>query len=209
VRRPSVLSAHRCQPNHADHSRLRIPLLPLAPPDRTLLDIAAAHQIPAVSACGGNGICSTCRVAVIEGLDQLEPRSEVGDGIRAVFGMETDPRIACRQAIDAGLEMLQRIATLSGVVEQEFHMRLTIGVGKVGPADDLRFGLVGETVTIASRLESQTKELGTPLLVSSAVVESLGGHDGLCVSAARQVAVKGIQDCCVVHAASTEGLAQA
>jgi adenylate cyclase len=301
-------------------------------PDTTLLDIAAAHQIPTVSACGGNGICSTCRVEVIEGLDQLEPPSEaeqtlarkrnwpanvrlactarvvgdgpvtvrrlisppeekkrrrrqekqgglgqirslavlfadmrnftaiteacpafdvvyilnryfttlkqaitkyggqvnlfVGDEISAVFGMETDPRIACRQAIDAGLEMLQRIETLSGVIEQEFHVRLTIGVGihygpvivgKVGPTDDLRFGLVGDTVNIASRLESQTKELGAPLLASSTVVESLSGHEGLCVSAARQVAVKGIQDCLVVHAisaapstaASAEGLAQA
>ncbi len=29
-----------------------------------------------MAACGGNGICSTCRVEVIEGLDQLAPRSD-------------------------------------------------------------------------------------------------------------------------------------
>lgn len=292
---------------------------PWFPPDTTLLEIAAAHQIPTVSACGGNGICSTCRVEVIEGLDQLAPPSEaertlaqkrgwpanvrlactarvvghgpvtvrrlitppeekkrqrrlekqgglgqirslavlfadmrnftaiteacpafdvvyilnryfttlkqaitrhggqvnlyVGDEISAVFGMDTDPRIACRQAVDAGLEMLQRIETLSAVIEREFHVRLAIGVGihhgpvivgKVGPVDDLRFGLVGDTVNIASRLESQTKVLAAPLLASAAVVGQLGSHPGLHIDPGHQVAVKGIQESLMVHAIRPE-----
>jgi adenylate cyclase len=48
-----------------------------------------------VSACGGSAICSTCKVEVIEGLDELEPRSpeelriaerlKWGDNIRLGF----------------------------------------------------------------------------------------------------------------------------
>jgi class 3 adenylate cyclase len=281
---------------------------PWYPPDSSLLEIAVASEIPTVAACGGNGICSTCRVEVIEGLDQLAPRSEaeallaerrrwpdnirlacttritgrgrvtvkrlitppeekkrqrrldkqeglgqirslavlfadmrnftpitescpafdviyilnryfsalkqvivkhdglvnlyVGDEISAVFGLETDPRIGCRQAVDAGLEMLERIQTLSRVIERDFDVKLAIGVGihfgpvivgKVGPSDDLRFGLVGDTVNIASRLEGQTKVLQKPLLASQALVDQLSDDSGLRIGPAQQIALKGVE----------------
>ena len=44
-------------------------------PEKTLLEIASEADIEMVSACGGNAICSTCKVEIIEGLDELEPRS--------------------------------------------------------------------------------------------------------------------------------------
>ena len=30
-------------------------------PDSSLLDVATAGEIPTITACGGNGLCSTCR----------------------------------------------------------------------------------------------------------------------------------------------------
>jgi adenylate cyclase len=291
-------------------------------PDSSLLDVAAASSIPTIAACGGHGICSTCRVEVLEGLEHLAPRSAaeeaqaekrgwpanvrlacaarvigsgevrvrrlitppserkrqrrqekqqglgqirsvavlfadmrdftpitescaafdviyilnryfttlkqaitnqggqvnlcVGDEISAVFGLEDDPRIACHQAVAAGVDMQQRIATLSRVIEREFGVSLSIGigihfgpviVGRVGPADDLRFGLVGDSVNIASRLEGKTKELGMPILISSAVKAHLGpsGHGDIpggstwTVGDARCLQLKGIREPFVLH----------
>lgn len=85
----------------------------------------------------------------------------VGDEISAVFGLEDDPRVTCQQAVAAGVDMQQRIATLSRVIEREFGVSLSIG-------------LVGDSVNIASRLEGKTKELGVPILISSAVNDHLG-----------------------------------
>lgn len=293
-------------------------------PNSSLLDVAAASSIPTIAACGGNGICSTCRVEVLEGLEHLAPRSAaeeiqarkrgwpanvrlacaarvigtgavrvrrlitppserkrkrrhekqqglgqirsvavlfadmrnftpitescaafdviyilnryfttlkqaitsqggqvnlfVGDEISAVFGLEDDPRIACHQAVAAGVDMQQRIATLSRVIEREFGVSLSIGigigihfgpviVGRVGPADDLRFGLVGESVNIANRLEGMTKELGVPILISGAVNahldpsddgEATGGNPWT-VGDARCLQHKGIREPFVLH----------
>ena len=97
--------------------------------------------------------------------------------------------------------MLQRVKTLSRVFEREFGVKLEIGVGihfgavivgQMGPVDDLRFGLVGETVIIASRLESQTRILNAPLLVSASVVEHLRDLDGITIEPSQQVSLKGI-----------------
>ena len=43
----------------------------------------------------------------------------------------------------------------------------------VGPAHDLKLGLVGDCVNVASRLQSATRQTGDDLLVSSSVVELL------------------------------------
>lgn len=118
------------------------------------------------------------------------------------------PRIACRQAVAAGLDMQRRSTTLSTVIEQEFGVTIQIGVGihfgpvivgKVGPTDDLRFGLMGDTVNIASRIERQTKQLGVPLLISSAVAEHLGDWDQATVGPAQPVQRKGISEPFVAH----------
>ena len=43
---------------------------------RSLLEISLEHGIPHVHACGGNARCSTCRVLVVEGLNNIAPRNE-------------------------------------------------------------------------------------------------------------------------------------
>ena len=132
----------------------------------------------------------------------------VGDEISAVFGLDDDPRVGCRAAVVAALEMLGRVKTLSRVFEREFGVKLEIGigihfgaviVGQMGPVDDLRFGLVGETVIIASRLESYTRVLDVPLLVSASVVEHLQDLEGITIDASQQVSLKGIDHDVVAH----------
>jgi adenylate cyclase len=109
---------------------------------------------------------------------------------------------------------MERIEVLSRVIEQDFGVPLRIGVGihvgpvivgKVGPSDDLRFGLVGATVNIASRLEGQTKLLGSPLLVSQAVAEQLIDRDGLRIGPAQDVQLKGVEGAFVVRAIEADG----
>lgn len=132
----------------------------------------------------------------------------VGDEISAVFGLEEDPRVACQGAVAAGLEMQRRIATLSRVIQREFGVSLQIGVGihfgpvivgKVGASDDLRFGLVGDVVNIASRLEGQTKLLASPVLISAAVRDHLQPNGEWDLGDPQPVQLKGVSEPLLVH----------
>ena len=78
-------------------------------------------------------------------------------------------------------------------------------MGKVGPSDDLRFGLVGDTVNIASRLEGQTKVLQHPLLVSQALVDQLSDANGLQIGPTQDISLKGVEGLFPVRAIEADG----
>ena len=45
------------------------------PPGRTILEASRAADIPHASVCGGRGRCSTCRVRITRGAENLSPAS--------------------------------------------------------------------------------------------------------------------------------------
>jgi adenylate cyclase len=116
-----------------------------------------------------------------------------GDGIMAVFGAPlTQPDHADR-ALRAARDMLDSAAPSVNrwLVEQRMDVppiRIGIGLhsgpvasGTVGSERRLEYAVVGDTTNTASRIESMTKELGVPLLVSAATEDHLspGLRDGL------------------------------
>jgi adenylate cyclase len=101
----------------------------------------------------------------------------IGDGLLAVFGLD-DPRDAASRAVLAALAMLDACKELT----QKLGAPLAIGIGihkgeviagNVGAPERLEFTFIGDVVNTASRLESMTKQLGSPLLVSQAVQDDL------------------------------------
>ncbi len=258
-----------------------------APEDRTLLEVARQNGIPHVCACGGHARCSTCRVLVLDGLENLTPRTEpecrlarlkgfepevrlacqtrargpvtvrrlvldeddvelavadtpnstgreatlailfsdirgftpfaerllaydvvhvlnryfrhtgdavlrhggyidkyIGDGLMALFGLDADdPDGACRHAVRAGLELLAELPGLNRYLGQQFGTTLAAGVGvhvgsvivaEVGHPRRRQLTAIGDAVNVASRVESATKEVGAPLLVTADVAARLG-----------------------------------
>lgn len=67
----------------------------------TLLEISRSWNIPHASVCGGRARCSTCRVRVLEGLDDLPPPSEVEQRVLDRVGASANVRLAC-QLIPSG-----------------------------------------------------------------------------------------------------------
>ncbi len=105
----------------------------------------------------------------------------VGDGIMAIFGATgRSPRHA-DEAIAAGRAMLGGLGELGETLAAHGFAPVTIGVGvNTGPAvvgtigspRRMEYTAIGDTVNTASRIESLTKELGHPLLVSTATWEA-------------------------------------
>jgi adenylate cyclase len=115
----------------------------------------------------------------------------MGDGIMAIFGMETSTETGARQAIAAARAMGGVLAGLNQSLRDEIGQPLAMGIGvHTGPAILGRIGAahrgdaapritaLGETVNLASRLESLTKELGVEAVVSDASMTAAGVMPG-------------------------------
>lgn len=105
----------------------------------------------------------------------------LGDGLMAVFGA---PRSDDRQelhAVEAAFRMLKAQDALrerwvrEGVRFSQEELRIGIGiytgdaiVGNVGSDERMEYTAIGDTVNVASRLESMTKEIGAPMLIGTA-----------------------------------------
>lgn len=111
----------------------------------------------------------------------------IGDGIMALFGVDSGSGPGARQALAAARAMSLRLADLNASLEGELAEPLRIGIGlHLGPAivGEMGYGRVrgvtaiGDTVNTASRLEAMTKAHGAQLIVSQALVEAAAADLG-------------------------------
>lgn len=66
---------------------------------QTILNAALAAGVPHTHACGGNARCSTCRVVVLEGLENVDPPNEKERSLAEWFGLPPSVRIACQTTV--------------------------------------------------------------------------------------------------------------
>ncbi|KZN44729.1 adenylate/guanylate cyclase domain-containing protein [Pseudoalteromonas luteoviolacea] len=104
----------------------------------------------------------------------------IGDAIMAIFGTPQDEGNSARNAIEASKEMLTALDQLNRELVNEGLPALEIGIGvhsgeaiagNVGSSSCMDYTVIGDTVNVAARIESKTKDLKTPLLVSKVSVE--------------------------------------
>jgi adenylate cyclase len=101
----------------------------------------------------------------------------IGDEIYAVFGAPIFQAEHPERAFRAGLEMNRRLDDLNRQFEEKGWPSLKHGIGihtgealaaNIGSPDRLSYLLIGDTVNLASRLQSLTKEFGTRMIISAA-----------------------------------------
>src|SRR3990167_831396 len=102
------------------------------------------------------------------------------DGVMAIFGLTSEPRTACRRALDAARRMALALDDLNEAMSGDLDLPLRIGIGlHAGPAIVGEMGYeraaqitaIGDTVNTASRLEALTKEFGVELVVSQELLD--------------------------------------
>jgi adenylate cyclase len=99
----------------------------------------------------------------------------IGDGILAIFSDEdgTTPGDHALRAVRCGTEMAQFVGKFKTGVG--IHSGQAV-VGNVGSQDKMEYTVLGDTVNLASRLESLNKEMKTQLILSEATRELLDGQ---------------------------------
>lgn len=107
----------------------------------------------------------------------------IGDGVMAIFGLDTEPQTACRQALDAARRMAAALDDLNAALSDDLDQPLRIGIGlHAGPAIVGEMGFertssltaIGDAVNTASRLETLTKDFGVELVVSQDLLDRAG-----------------------------------
>lgn len=106
-----------------------------------------------------------------------------GDGLLAIYGLESGKNRGCQEAIEGALAMFRRIDKLNEKIRGELGHDLEIGigihageaiVGSMGPPQSPIVSALGDNVNIAARLEAQTKELAAPLVISARTARNAG-----------------------------------
>ena len=107
----------------------------------------------------------------------------IGDGVMALFGLDSGVEAGCRQALAAARDMSARMESLNHALVHDIPEPLRIGIGiHTGPAivGEMGYGsavsvtAVGDSVNTASRIEGLTKTYGCELVISEAVALRAG-----------------------------------
>jgi adenylate cyclase len=122
----------------------------------------------------------------------------IGDAIMAVFGAPVSKKDDAIRAVRAAVRMRKALVDLNVrlVARGVPPLRTGIGIhtgevvaGNIGSEARMEYTVIGDAVNLASRLESNTKELGVDVLISEDTFKLV---EGTCIArAVREITVKG------------------
>jgi adenylate cyclase len=127
----------------------------------------------------------------------------IGDAMLATFAFDDADRAqTCRRALDAAIEAMRNIETLStarlaaGGLIAPVDLALHLGnvlYGNVGAIDRLDFTVIGPAINEVARIEALCQPLGRAVLVSADFVAGMKGADSRLKSLGRH-ALRGVKE---------------
>ncbi len=133
----------------------------------------AEHRLPFDTVFIVNRFLGAVSQAVIECGGQ--PNQFVGDGELALFGLDTNPRTASRQALKAAAMIAANVEELNRFIAHDLHEPIRFGIGihggeviigDIGYRDHMVFTALGDAVNVAARLQEMTKSLACEVMLS-------------------------------------------
>jgi adenylate cyclase len=106
----------------------------------------------------------------------------LGDGLMALYWEGSGRADHADAAVAAGCEMFARLDRINETLAKRGTPPIAIGIGihtgpavigSIGSPHRMEFTAIGDTVNVASRVESLTKVVGAPLLLTEATREAL------------------------------------
>jgi class 3 adenylate cyclase len=101
-------------------------------PEETLLDGALRQRIPHAAACGGDGLCSTCRILVVSGDRHLSPPTAEERSISDPLGFGAGIRLACQSRAFGAVTVRRLVIDPrdEAMVDQRLHDAAASRVGE-------------------------------------------------------------------------------
>ena len=131
----------------------------------------------------------------------------IGDAAMAVFGLGTDKNAAL-SAITCAQDIRKSLKVFNNKLEAEGRPTIgngigihygTVVAGNIGASERLEYTIIGDTVNVASRLESLTKQLDCPIVFSSSVLKQLPAKTQNIISALGEQQLKGKSEVLAVY----------
>ena len=76
-----------------------------AKPNESILDVARRAAIPLGNSCGGVGVCTRCKVRVVDGAANLSPATSIELRFGSARGFAEDERMACQAVVNGACEV--------------------------------------------------------------------------------------------------------
>jgi len=150
----------------------------------TILDCSISNQIPHIHECGGNGLCTTCRIRVLNGLDNLNPRTLKEQEIARVRKWDPSIRLACQCYVKGDIE-IQRLVWTSSEVN-----KLQLETVPEGSAEERAIAILFCDIRGFTKMTSQNYSfdvahilnrfytvLGDPILINNGVIYQYVGDE--------------------------------
>lgn len=108
----------------------------------------------------------------------------IGDAVMAIFGEPIQDKNHAQNAVKCAYAMLEKVKELQKKWVREGKPKIEIGVGintgevfvgNIGSVNRMEYTVIGDTVNLASRLESYNKTYKTKMLISSTTYEEVKG----------------------------------
>ena len=137
----------------------------------------------------------------------------LGDGLMAIFGIESTPEEGARDALTATRNMRRRLARLNEQLKDDLDEPLRMGIGihtgsvvlgKMGYGASRGLTAIGDTVNTASRLEAETKAHACALCISDTALELTGVK--MPDSLRKKIEVRGKREPLTIYALADEDL---
>jgi adenylate cyclase len=128
-----------------------------------------------------NRFLGACSQAALDAGGQ--PNQFVGDGVLALFGIDVDPKTACRQAIRAAANVAANVEYMNRQLASDLPEPIQYGlgihggeviIGDIGFQDHTVFTALGDPVNVAARLQDMTKSLNCKAIISEDVFATAG-----------------------------------
>jgi adenylate cyclase len=170
-------NAHASQPHRVGQERYLVSMFV----DMRGSTRLAENRLPFDTVFIVNRFLGAVSQAVIECGGQ--PNQFVGDGQLALFGLQTSPQTACRQALRAAAMIAANIDELNKFLEHDLREPIRFGIGihsgeviigDIGYRDHMVFTALGDAVNVAARLQDMTKSLACEAILSEEVRTTAG-----------------------------------
>lgn len=100
--------------------------------DNTVLEATLAANLNHTHACGGQGKCSTCRVSILDGIKNCNPRNEAEQLIATKLSFPPEIRLACQTKINGNISIRKMVSDELDLelISEQFSENSGIALGR-------------------------------------------------------------------------------
>lgn len=153
--------------------------------NKSILDVSIQNKISHLHECGGHGLCTTCRIRVTDGLENLNPRNNKESHIAKMRNWSEDIRLACQTQLLKGSVTVEPLVKTSDEVSQLAIETVPMGIGEERQLAflfcDMRdFTHMAENhpnFDVAHILNRFFKALGDPVFMNNGIIYQYAGDE--------------------------------